>query len=168
MENRDQLLKIFLDSYGLSPVAVFRGATAWAKAVVCDPETPSDVLTALARCSTSDLLERIGENSNASAELLAQLAVNESPEVRVAVGSNPNTASETVWMLASDGHPDVRYSLAENHNLDPSVLEALARDQNPYVACRAARTLCRLRPPVGFTAKVRRWFWKKSLTRKAG
>lgn len=91
----------------------------WIRDMSKYPQTPTYILERLSHCTDS--------------------------EIRMAVGDHPNTSLAILWDLSHDIDVDVRFSLAENHNLDTEILAELSLDTNPYVACRAVKTLARLR-----------------------
>lgn len=149
MEKRDELLKLFLVTFGFDSGMLPGKALELALFLACDPDTPQDILELLAKSDHAPLLERIAEHPNAQPYLLEILAGHDHQDVRAAVSENPNVSLEILLKLCDDHHPDVRYRLAENPCLAPSVLDKLTEDSNPYVAHRAHCTLTRLERPEG-------------------
>ncbi len=149
MEKRDELLKLFLDTFGFSVQRLPGKAFELALLLVCDPKTPGEILEILIRCDDPKLLERIAEHPNATSPVLELLCEHPHPDVRAAVSENMNAPREILLKLCDDPHPDVRYRLAENPCLSTDVLNKLAEDSNPYVAHRANSTLLKLSRPEG-------------------
>lgn len=147
MKKRDELLKIFLDTFGFNFRNLPGNAFELALLTACDPDTPCEILELLAQADHPVLLQRIAEHPNVKPFLLEILASNPHPDVRAAVAENCNVPLEILLRLCNDEHPDVRYSLAENPCLPRAVLNYLSDDINPYVANRARVTMCRLDQP---------------------
>jgi hypothetical protein len=66
-------------------------------------------------------------------------------QARMDIGDSRDTSLAVLLLLAGDDNADVRFALAENHNINKSVLRRLLEDSNPFVACRAQKTLARLK-----------------------
>lgn len=113
--------------------------------MAANPQTPPDVLTALADGAQARLLRKIAEHPRTPASTLAKLARHPDMDVRAAVAENLNTPIELLWLLVDDESPDVRYTLSESYHLPPEMLNVLAQDENPFVAYRAKQTLMRVR-----------------------
>jgi CheY-like chemotaxis protein len=107
------------------------------------PHVPSTILDYFVEQGMphTEVLIRVAENQNATAQTLSRLAEHGSSEVRCAVTDNENTPLGILESLAGDENPDVRYRIAENPHVHESVLKKLCEDENPYVSNRAKRTV---------------------------
>jgi hypothetical protein len=90
-------------------------------------------------------VESVATDPGTPVVLLTLLATHPASTVRGAVGENESTPIDTIWTLSKDADPDVRFRLAENPRLPLALISSLTNDENPYVACRALKTLDRLK-----------------------
>lgn len=111
-----------------------------------DPDTPSEQLNSLSMTANCPIvLSCIAANPSTPRAVLEILVNHECDEVRIGVSDNSNVSENLLEKLALDKSADVRYALAENHNIPQSILMQLLADENTFVACRAARTINRIR-----------------------
>lgn len=130
-------------------------------------KTAPDVLEALSRTASPMILELIAGNANCPPSLLKRLAKHHSTNVRLAAAENNNMNLETLWELVLDKDADVRFGMAENHHMPELVLKALSEDENPYVACRASKTLERVKDARSIAGETQSWKnFRASETRK--
>lgn len=106
---------------------------------------PPYVLDALSNTTRLPLVKILATNSAANFYTLLKLAAHKDLSVRMSVAENTSLPVACMYQLARDESVDVRYALAENYYILEPVLELLSQDENPYVACRAQKTLGRLR-----------------------
>lgn len=124
--------------------------------VAWDPESPSELIRALANDDDPEVRTLLAANAGAPADVLSELARDPSIEVRCAVASNPSVPAEAslglatdrvaevrravaananaasaAWVtLLEDPEREVRWSLAGNVGVSPDVLERLASDRD--------------------------------------
>lgn len=103
----------------------------------------ANLLAELATHRDPRIRMRVAENPTIPAELLKVLSNDENPDVRIAVALNPNSAFELKRKLAGDKDPTVRLGLAEDIACPEFILKKLAEneDEDPYVKYQAEKTL---------------------------
>lgn len=114
--------------------------------IATHPDSPPAVLDFLSHIDNEELLTRIAEHKQCSANTLALLSQSPYVAVRMAVAGNVNTPIHVTKMLTRDSSIDLRYSMAENPALPASLLNELCQDSNAYVAARAAKTMVKRNP----------------------
>ena len=77
--------------------------------------------------------------SNASPEMIEELAGDEEAKVRYEVAKNPNTPIDILTKLAEDENSDVRWEVVHNPNTPADILRELAEDKEWYVRYEVAR-----------------------------
>ncbi|MCP4343094.1 MAG: hypothetical protein GY799_30525, partial [Desulfobulbaceae bacterium] len=132
----EQLLK-FLSRSQDTPVDLLAAIAKYSEvkeAVVKNPQTPPEVLTALAKDPTVDYRVKMAvvNNHEAPPEALAALAKDPTVDYKVkeAAVKNPQTPPEVLAALAKDPtvHYRVKMAVAKNPQAPPEVLAALAKD----------------------------------------
>jgi len=108
-------------------------------------EVTSEMLNSLIPYASTEMLERMAENSATPLDILEMLALSSDSRVRAAVSENPSCPFSLLEILAADESPDVRHRLAECPYAPMEILESLMEDENCYVAGRARRTVDRAR-----------------------
>lgn len=98
-----------------------------------DPESPRELLTALARVANIVVRESVALNPSVPLETLQSLALDEDDQVRIAVAENNTTPAAILTDLASDPQASVREAVAENTNTAFHTLETLALDQHAFI-----------------------------------
>lgn len=112
--------------------------------------------TAFVSVSTAEdreFLLQVSEHENTSPSILELLSKHSDPDIRCAVAVHRNTSIPVLHKMVLDEDPTVRYQLAECIHIEPEILAFLCEDENPYVACRAFKTLARLKAEEGLDNK---------------
>lgn len=94
------------------------------------PETLKKVLEKTGKESVKTAIAR---NSNATEDILLQLASDPSEKVRIEVARNPKTSSAILTKLADDKDEEIRKLIAQNKNTSQETLEKLSNDSSADV-----------------------------------
>lgn len=96
-----------------------------------DPDSPPDVLAALAGDAHPDVLTAVAGNESVPAEILDGLAVAAAGElgwlIRYTVAVHPNTSADTLARLTGDPDPHVREAALDNPRCRPLTPSERAR-----------------------------------------
>lgn len=99
-----------------------------------NPNTPADILQALANSDDESIRFFVARNPSTPADTLKILAHDNATfawrYVRGNVGLNPNTPDSILKLLAQDVESGVRCSVAENPNVPIALLRILAQDES--------------------------------------
>lgn len=86
---------------------------------------PADILRELANDESLSVVKAVAENSRTPSEVLARLASHADRSVRYYIARNPSTPSELLKVLTSDSDREVVRAVATNPNTPQKDLEAL-------------------------------------------
>lgn len=98
-----------------------------------NPNTPSTLLTTLARADDKDIRAAAATNPNTPQSSLAALANDSDGIVRKGVAGNPRTSEKSFRVLARDHDSDVRRAVAQNPATPAAVLKAMSNDESSGV-----------------------------------
>ena len=107
----------------------------------CDSNQTPQILPNIFQSPDAPSILRIAENPNTPLDVLAAMAFSSDLKVRMKVAGNASTPLEVLESLALDENADVRLFVASTVRLPREVLRKLAKDQNPYVVSAALKTL---------------------------
>jgi hypothetical protein len=111
--------------------------------IVNNPNTPTDILQALAREGDESVRFFVARNQSTPTDTLEILAHDGAQYagkyIRGNVGLNPITPHPILELLAQDVECTVRSDVAENPNLSIDLLRTLAQDESSIVRAGAAR-----------------------------
>ena len=132
-------------------------------AVAKNPNTPREVLTALAGDEYVYARIAVAKNPNTPRETLTALARDKDEFVSRGVARNPNTPPEALIALAKYFDENTRIAVAGNPNTPREVLAALAKDKDKYVRNAAVKTLKALKAKPLVEAITMEKVWRKLL-----
>lgn len=104
-----------------------------------NPKTPVDVLDAFVKSEDVGILENIAKRSNATPELLREVANNpyaDAFEVQKALAENPQSPDDVLQKLAKSRELEVLWKITKSKQADVSVLRAVANNSvasNPNI-----------------------------------
>jgi hypothetical protein len=105
------------------------------------PQTPGDILTALARSEELEVRRLVARNRRTPSDVLAALAREKSSEIREYVAKNPRTPIDILAPLAESEDWSVRRKVARNPHTPIDILAVLAEDTDKSVRRAALETL---------------------------
>lgn len=103
------------------------------KAVAANPRTPAGILKFLASDTAHDVVVKVAENKNSSAETLLLIIRSSDGWARRIAASNPILPPSDLESLANSPESDIRYGIAKNPSTPSKTLSTLAHDENWHV-----------------------------------
>ena len=103
-----------------------------------DPNTPADVLAKLSTDSFTSVREHVAGNPNTPANVLTRMSTDFNSFVRWDVAMNPSAPADVLTKMSTDPDEYVRRCVAKNPSTPPDSLIELSTDSDSDVRCAVA------------------------------